>query len=62
MAKRQIETEIDINAPAAKVWAILTDFARMGLWNPFITSIAGKAAAGLPRSIFFTARDASSGG
>jgi hypothetical protein len=46
MAKRQIETEIDINAPAAKVWAVLTDFARMGLWNPFITSIAGKAAAG----------------
>jgi hypothetical protein len=46
MAKRRIETEIDINAPAAKVWAVLTDFPNMPLWNPFITAIAGRAAAG----------------
>jgi hypothetical protein len=46
MAKRRIETEIDINAPAAKVWAVLTDFPRMPLWNPFITAIAGRPAAG----------------
>jgi hypothetical protein len=46
MAKRRIETEIDINAPAAKVWAVLTDFRKMSLWNPFITAIAGTAAAG----------------
>jgi hypothetical protein len=46
MSKRQIETEIDINAPAAKVWAVLTDFPHMPLWNPFITAIAGSLAAG----------------
>jgi hypothetical protein len=46
MAKRRIETEIDINAPAAKVWAILTDFPKMSLWNPFITAISGNPAAG----------------
>jgi hypothetical protein len=46
MAKRRIETEIDINAPAAKVWAVLTDFPHMPLWNPFITSISGMPAAG----------------
>jgi hypothetical protein len=46
MAKRRIETEIDINAPAAKVWAVLTDFPKMPLWNPFITAIAGRPAAG----------------
>ncbi|HUC50544.1 MAG TPA: SRPBCC domain-containing protein [Xanthobacteraceae bacterium] len=46
MAKRRIETEIDINAPAAKVWAVLTDFPKMPLWNPFITAIAGTPAAG----------------
>lgn len=46
MAKRRIETEIDINAPAAKVWAVLTDFPHMPLWNPFITAIAGRPAAG----------------
>jgi hypothetical protein len=46
MAKRRIETEIDINAPAAKVWAVLTDFEHMPLWNPFITAIAGELAPG----------------
>jgi hypothetical protein len=46
MAKRRIETEIDIHAPAAKVWAVLTDFPKMPLWNPFITEIAGTAAPG----------------
>jgi hypothetical protein len=46
MARRRIETDIDINAPAAKVWAVLTDFPKMPLWNPFITSIAGRPAAG----------------
>jgi hypothetical protein len=51
MARRQIETAIDINAPAAKVWAVLTDFPKMPLWNPFITAIAGKPAAGERLSI-----------
>ncbi len=46
MATRQIETEIDINASVARVWAVLTDFDHMPLWNPFITSIAGRLAAG----------------
>jgi hypothetical protein len=46
MARRRIETEIDINASTAKVWAVLTDFAQIGAWNPFITSIAGNLAAG----------------
>jgi hypothetical protein len=46
MAKRQIETGIDINAPTAKVWAVLMDFPNMPLWNPFITAIAGNPAAG----------------
>jgi hypothetical protein len=51
MAKRQIETAIDINAPAAKVWAVLTDFPKMPLWNPFIIAITGKPAAGERLSI-----------
>ena len=40
MAKSRIETDIDINAPASQVWALLTDFARMPsgirLSNPFL--------------------------
>lgn len=46
MAKRRIKTEIDINAPAAKVWAVLTDFSNMPLWNPFMTAIAGRPMVG----------------
>ena len=51
MAKRRIETEIDINASAAKVWAVLTDFPHMPLWNPFITAIAGEPVAGARLSV-----------
>lgn len=46
MIERRIETEIEINAPAARVWALLTDFDRMGSWNPFIKSISGTLVQG----------------
>jgi hypothetical protein len=46
MAERRIETEIEINAPGARVWALLTDFAQMPSWNPFIRSISGTLAQG----------------
>jgi len=42
----QIKTEILINAPAAKVWEILTDFEKHPQWNPFIKSISGKKEVG----------------
>jgi uncharacterized membrane protein len=44
MAK--IETQIVINAPVSKVWAILTDSAAMPAWNPFIRSISGSPSPG----------------
>jgi uncharacterized protein YndB with AHSA1/START domain len=40
MSERRIETNIEINAPAVRIWALLTDFARMPSWNPFIKSIS----------------------
>ncbi|MGJ0508022.1 MAG: SRPBCC family protein [Methylocystis sp.] len=46
MAQRQLETQIDIDAPAARIWALLTDFERMPAWNPFITGISGRLAQG----------------
>ena len=42
----QLRTEIEIDAPAQKVWAVLTDFARYPEWNPFITSVEGKLEVG----------------
>ena len=43
---KEIKTEIIINAPKEKVWAVLTNFADYGNWNPFIVSIEGEKAVG----------------
>lgn len=37
-----IRSNIDIDASASLVWAILTDFASYKRWNPFIRAILGK--------------------
>ncbi len=52
MVERRIETDIEINAPAARVWALLADFARMPSWNPFIKSISGDLAQGARLSVY----------
>jgi len=46
MAEHRIESGIDINAPPRRVWAVLTDFAAMSGWNPFIRSISGELKQG----------------
>ncbi|HKY41161.1 MAG TPA: SRPBCC domain-containing protein [Polyangiaceae bacterium] len=46
MATTELRTEVEINAPAAHVYRILTDFERYHEWNPFIPSIAGKLQVG----------------
>jgi hypothetical protein len=52
MVERRIETNIEINAPAVRIWAILTDFAQMSSWNPFIKSISGNLAQGARLSVY----------
>ncbi len=42
----EIKTQIVINAPAEKVWGILTNFEDYPNWNPFIKSISGEAKVG----------------
>jgi hypothetical protein len=42
---KQLHTEIEINAPAERVWEVLTDFASYPQWNPFI-----RRASGVPRT------------
>lgn len=43
---KKIETEILINAPASRVWSILTDFYQHPRWNPFIRLIKGSKVVG----------------
>jgi len=42
----ELRTEIEIDAPAERVWAVLLDFERFSDWNPFIRSIRGQALVG----------------
>jgi len=41
-----IQSEIDIEAPPSRVWAILSDFPSYPHWNPFIKRIQGDARPG----------------
>lgn len=51
MAK-ELNTHIEINAPAETVWQVLTDFSRYSQWNPFIRSIRGQAKQGETLEVF----------
>jgi hypothetical protein len=42
----EIRSELEIAAPAAEVWGILTDFPRYQEWNPFITEIESEGVVG----------------
>ena len=48
---RELRSEIEIDAPPARVWAILTDFDAYPGWNPFMTSIEGQASQGAKLSV-----------
>ena len=41
-----IETELEIDAPADRVWATFGDFERWPDWNPFAVSLKGRVAVG----------------
>ena len=51
MTTHEISTQIDIDAPAARVWEVLTDFGQTPAWNPSITEISGVLAQGARLSI-----------
>jgi hypothetical protein len=43
---REIRSEIEINAPAERVWQVLSEFDRYPAWNPFLRVTGGEAAPG----------------
>lgn len=43
--------EIEIEAPAARVWSVLTDFASYGSWNPFTPELKAELRVGAPVEI-----------
>ena len=46
MSEIEIQTQIDIAAPASVVWDVLTDFSGFHEWNPMVTSADGSASEG----------------
>jgi hypothetical protein len=47
-----LETQIEIDFPAERVWSLLIDFPSYPRWNPFIRSIAGTAEVGQSLKVF----------
>jgi hypothetical protein len=52
--QRSIEADVTIDAPAERIWQILTDFSTYPEWNPFIRRIEGRLEAGLRLNIKLT--------
>ena len=44
--KKELYSEIDIEANPEKVWRILSDFASFPDWNPFMRSVKGELSVG----------------
>jgi len=43
---KSLHAVIDIDAPAERVWQVVSDFARYPDWNPFIVRAAGEPRVG----------------
>lgn len=43
---KEIRTEIEIDAPASRVWEVLTDIDGFQRWNPFVTRVSGDLRVG----------------
>lgn len=51
--RKELLAEIVIRSTAEAVWNVLTDFARYGEWNPFISSVGGTLAPGERLTVHF---------
>jgi hypothetical protein len=50
----EIRSELEIAAPAAEVWGILTDFPRYQEWNPFITELKSDGVVDSPLQLLLS--------
>lgn len=48
----ELSTEIEIDAPADRVWKELMDFGAYPEWNPFVREISGKPEVGAALSVY----------
>ena len=47
-----LKTQIEIEAPAERVWSLLIDFPSHARWNPFVRSIEGSLEVGKSLKVF----------
>jgi hypothetical protein len=48
---RELQASIEIDAPAERVWDVLSDLSRYVEWNPFITKAKGELIEGAKLAI-----------
>jgi hypothetical protein len=48
---RELQASIGIDAPAERVWDVLSDLSRYGDWNPFMTQADGELIEGAKLAI-----------
>ena len=52
MFRKEIRTEIEIDATAERVWQLLTDFSAFPDWNPFISRADGEVRNGARLKVY----------
>lgn len=51
---KELHTQINIEASAARVWQLLMDFAQYPDWNPFVQEIEGEVREGAQLRVLLT--------
>ena len=59
---QEIRTEIEITAPPAKVWSLLTDINKWQEWSPVINKSSGSASLGSKLNITMMGKEEGKGG
>lgn len=49
--QRDVQAQVEIRAPAALVWKILTEFPTYDVWNPYIYPVKGDLRVGRPLDV-----------